>query len=429
MGVEPGADLFDFNEPSPTGKAGFGKWQNPKSPYDRFMEAQGVPIHRDIGVHKVQDLPMAPWKRLGGRGTAIQLLGTEHLWGMYVVEVPGAGALNAERHLYEETYYVVEGRGTTEVWHENESRKQTFEWGPGSLFGIPLNAWHRVVNATSSPAMLLAATTAPNILNLVRDAEFVMNCPYEFTRRFTGEDDYFKPVEDIHADPVRGLAMRLTNVIPDIVTCELPRDNRRSFSYRRVEPHMAGANFYMKIAEYETGQYSKAHKHSSGAILVCIKGKGFSCTWPDTLGMKPWQEGRGDDVKQQTYEPVGMISAAPMRGDWFHQHFGTDPEGLQAADLRRPLRTGFPARRRPRRPGQGRGRGGHPRRRQRHRLHGRGPADPRDLRAGTGDQRHAEPHAAMGLRDPDPAGRGIGAGGVLRTPHPASPGFRLSPDP
>ncbi len=329
MGVEPGAELFEFHEPSVTGKAGFGKWKNPKSPYDRFMEDQGVPIHRDIGVHKVQDLPMAPWKRLGGRGTAIQLLGTEHLWGMYVVEVPGAGALHAERHLYEETYYVVEGRGTTEVWHEGGGARQTFEWGPGSLFGIPLNAWHRVVNATSSPALLLAATTAPNIINLVRDPEFVMDCPYEFTRRFAGGDDYFKPVEDIHADPVRGLAMRLTNVIPDIVTCELPRDNRRSFSYRRVEPHMAGANFYMKIAQYETGQYSKAHKHASGAILVCIKGKGFSYTWPDRLGMRPWQEGRSDGVRQQTYEPVGMISAAPMTGDWFHQHFGTDPAGLR----------------------------------------------------------------------------------------------------
>ncbi len=329
MGVEPGAELFDFNEPSPTGKAGFGTWKNPKSPYDRFMEDQGISIHRDIGVHKVQDLPFKPWKRLGGRGIGIQLLGTEHLWGMYVVEVPGAGALNPERHLYEETYYVVEGRGTTEVWNENESKKLTFEWGPGSLFGIPLNAWHRVVNATSAPALLLAATTAPNILNLVRDADFVMNCPYEFSKRFAGQDDYFKEVEEIRADPVRGLAMRLTNVIPDIVTCELPRDNRRSFSYRRVEPHMAGANFYMKIAQYETGQYSKAHKHSSGAILVCIKGKGFSYTWPDTLGMRPWEEGRGDDVKQQTYEPVGMISAAPMRGDWFHQHFGTDPAGLR----------------------------------------------------------------------------------------------------
>ena len=132
---------------------------------------------------------MAPWKRLATRHRH-PASGHRAPLGMYVVEVPGAGALNPERHLYEETYYVVEGRGTTEVWHESAGGKQTFEWGPGSLFGIPLNAWHRVVNATSSPAMLLAATTAPNILNLVRDSAFVMNCPYEFSRRFSGEDDY-----------------------------------------------------------------------------------------------------------------------------------------------------------------------------------------------------------------------------------------------
>ena len=340
MGVEPGAELFDWHEPKADGKAGFGKWQNPKSPYDRFIEAQGIPIHRDIGVHKVQNLPLTPWKRLGGRGIAIQLLGTEHLWGMYVVEVPGAGALNPERHLYEEIYYVVEGRGTTEVWQEG-SKKVAFEWSRGSLFAVPLNAWHQVVNATSSPALLLAATTAPNIINLVRNANFVMNCPYDFRDRFDASADYFKPVEEIYADPVRGLAMRQTNVIPDILACELPRDNRRSFDYRRIEPHMAGANFYMKIAQYKTGQYSKAHKHSSGAILVCIKGKGYSVTWPDRLGMKPWEAGLGDQVKKQTYEPVGMISAAPMRGDWFHQHFGTDPEGLRLLVFDGPYGPGF----------------------------------------------------------------------------------------
>ena len=51
-----------------------------------------------IGVSKVQDLPLKPWKRMGGRGTFIQLFGTEGLWGCYVVEVPGGGALNVERH-------------------------------------------------------------------------------------------------------------------------------------------------------------------------------------------------------------------------------------------------------------------------------------------------------------------------------------------
>jgi hypothetical protein len=46
---------------------------------------------------------------MGGNGTFIQLLGTEGLWGCYVVEVPGAGALNPEKHLYEEQYLVVDG--------------------------------------------------------------------------------------------------------------------------------------------------------------------------------------------------------------------------------------------------------------------------------------------------------------------------------
>jgi quercetin dioxygenase-like cupin family protein len=339
--VKRDESLFDWHEPDPGKKAGFGKWKNPKSPYDRFIEGQGISIHRDIGVHKVQDLPLSPWKRLGGRGVAIQLLGTEGMYGLYVVEVPGAGALNPERHMYEEVYYVVEGRGTTEVWQPSRPKKLTFEWSRGSLFAIPLNAMHRIVNATSSPAILLAATTAPNIINLVRNEDYVLNSPYEFLDRFDASDDYFKPVEDVYADPVRGLAMRRTNIIPDIVSCELPRDNRRSFDYRRIEPHMAGANFYMKIAQYKTGQYSKAHKHSSGAILVCIKGKGFSYTWPDRLGMRPWEAGLADQVKKQTYEPVGMISAAPMKGDWFHQHFGTDPTGLRLLVFDGPYGPGF----------------------------------------------------------------------------------------
>jgi hypothetical protein len=101
-----------FEEPKDNRKrAGYGKFLRPNTAYDNFMESQGIPIYRDIGVRRVQDLPRKPWKRMGGTGTFIQLLGTEGLWGCYVVEVPGAGALNPEKHLYEEQYLVVEGRG------------------------------------------------------------------------------------------------------------------------------------------------------------------------------------------------------------------------------------------------------------------------------------------------------------------------------
>ena len=136
-----------WHEPTGGKRAGFGKFGRPKTPYDNFMESEGIPVFRDIGVSKVQNLPLAPWKRTGGRGTYIQLYGTEGKWGCYVIEVPGAGALNPEKHLYEEIYFVVEGRGTTEVWLEGDNRRHVFEWQKGSLFSIPVNAMHRIVNA------------------------------------------------------------------------------------------------------------------------------------------------------------------------------------------------------------------------------------------------------------------------------------------
>ena len=310
-------------------KAGYGKFLRPKTPYDVFMEEQEIPIYREIGVRKVQNLPLKPWKRMGGNGTFIQLLGTEGLWGCYLIEVPGAGALNTERHLYEEQYLVVHGRGTTEVWADGSNKKLTFEWQAGSLFSIPLNAWHRIVNATSSPALLLAGTTAPNSMNLYSNPDFIFNCPYNFKDRYDSSDDYFKPNEEIKPDPVRGLAMRQTNIIPDIIACELPLDNRRSPGYRRIEPHMTGNNFYLWIGQHQTGRYSKAHAHASAAVLICLSGKGYTYTWPSTLGPTPWKDGVGDQVRRQDYEPVGMVSAAPMGGNWFHAHFGTSKEPLR----------------------------------------------------------------------------------------------------
>ncbi|MBX9738458.1 MAG: cupin domain-containing protein [Beijerinckiaceae bacterium] len=318
-----------WHEPKAGENAGFGNFSRPAMPYDRFMEAENIPVHRAIGVHRVHDLPMKPWARLGGRGTYIQLFGTEGLWGMYVVEIPGGGALNAEHHLYEKEVFVVEGRGSTEIWQDGQTKKQTFEWQKGSLFSIPLNAHHRFVNASSSPALLLCGTSAPNMMNLIDNPHFIFNCPYDFTDRYSGNDDYFKPKDDLEPDPVRGLAMKRTNFIPDIINCEMPLDNRRSPGYRRLEPHMGGQRFHLWIGQHETGRYSKAHCHESAAILICVKGKGYTYTWPEGLGSKPWEAGKGDKVMRQDYEFGGMVSAAPMSGDWFHQHFGISKDPLR----------------------------------------------------------------------------------------------------
>ena len=318
-----------WHEPTDTMKrAGAGTFKRPPRPYDLFMEEQEIPIVRDFGVRRVQDLPLKPWKRMGGQGTFIQLFGTEGLWGMYVVEVPGSGALNVEKHLYEEQFLVVEGRGTTEVWLE-DGKKQVFEWQRGSMFAIPLNAYHRIVNASSSPALLLAGTTAPNAMNLYRNNDFIFNNSFVFRDRFDGGEDYFKEDENIRPEPVMGRAMRKTNIIPDVINCDLPLDNRRSPGYRRIEPHMAGNQFYLFIGQHETGRYSKAHGHASAAVLICLQGKGYTYTWHSSLGLHPFSDGQRDKVVRIDYEPVGMVSAAPMSGDWYHQHFGVSKEPLR----------------------------------------------------------------------------------------------------
>jgi len=86
----------------------------------------------------VTELPRKPWARMGGTGSFIQLKGGGGVTGMYVVEILPGGALEPERHMYDELLYVLKGRGSTEVWYDG-MRKQAFEWSEGSLFAPPLN--------------------------------------------------------------------------------------------------------------------------------------------------------------------------------------------------------------------------------------------------------------------------------------------------
>ena len=315
-----------WHEPTAEKRAGHGKFGQPMSDYDRFMEDDGVPVFRGVGLRSVKDLDLKDWPRMGGRGQYIQLHGTEGKWGCYVVEVPPGGALNPEKHLYEEIFLVAEGRGTTEVWLEECGARHVFEWQQGSLFSIPVNAMHRIVNATNKPALLIAGTTAPNLMNLVGSTDFIFNTPYSFSERYSGAQDFYRPSEDIEPDPIRGLAMRRTNLVPDIVNCDLPLDNRRSPGYRRVEAFMTGNKFYLWIGQHETGRYSKAHAHTSAAVLICVKGAGYTYTWPEECGVNPWRDGHTEKVQRVDYGPFGMVSAAPGGARWYHQHFNTSAE-------------------------------------------------------------------------------------------------------
>lgn len=319
----------------PTGEelAGVERYKRPKSPYERYMAEEGIPIVTGIGVYDTREVPLGPWARLGGRGAFLDLDGLQGVKGMHIVEVPAGGALNPERHMYDAFFLVIEGRGSTEVWREGSTRRQAFEWQAGTLFMAPINAWHQLVNATNSPALLLVANNAPPIMNVFQSRSFIFENSHDFPERYDGSDDFFKARSDIEPDEVRHRAAVRSNVFPDIVNCELPLDNQRAPGYRRIQPYFHGflrdASTGGFIAQYPSGRYSKGHYHLSGAVLVCLRGKGYTFNWPVSLGPQPWAAGKGDEVKIQEYTAGGLVAAAPGGGNWFHQHFSVGKEPMR----------------------------------------------------------------------------------------------------
>jgi mannose-6-phosphate isomerase-like protein (cupin superfamily) len=321
-----------YIEPTGDQKAGFKSASNDGFVYakrmatawETYQAEEGLPVYKGVGVYDSRELPRVDWERVGGKATFIQLFGTNNATGMFVVEVPSRGALKPQKHMYEERYIVLDGRGSVEVWKNKSSVKTSFEYQQWSVFSVPLNANYRIINTSSSPALLLGVNTAPRMINLYQSKQFIFENEFDFENRFGGNlEDFWKPAEEFEPQPIRGRAMITTNLIPEAATTYLPLDNNRGPGARWLAPNMVGNTTLQGwIAEYPSGRYAKAHHHSSGAVLVCMRGRGYSLTWPQDIGgTTPWANGKGDCVKMQEYIPGGMVSAAPGPADWFHQHF------------------------------------------------------------------------------------------------------------
>src|SRR5687768_18427933 len=111
--------------------------------------------------------------------------------------------------------YILEGNGSTQVWYD-ENKKVTFEWKTGSLFAIPLNAWHRHFNGRGDrPARYVAVTNAPVVINLFHNLRFVFETPFNFDDRFGGQQNYFDGEGKLYR--ARKTHVLETNFVPDTV--------------------------------------------------------------------------------------------------------------------------------------------------------------------------------------------------------------------
>jgi mannose-6-phosphate isomerase-like protein (cupin superfamily) len=163
-------------------------------PYLDWAEGQGVPIHDGFAINMLK-ADAAPWARFGMNGAICHLKGRDDFLTTFLFEL-APGAVSAPvQHIYEEVIYVLAGHGSTTV--ETEDGSHSFEWGPRSLFSVPLNARYRHFNGSGTETVRLAATnnlTFP--FNLYRLEEFIWDNPMQFpdrlggTNYFAGEGEY-----------------------------------------------------------------------------------------------------------------------------------------------------------------------------------------------------------------------------------------------
>jgi mannose-6-phosphate isomerase-like protein (cupin superfamily) len=290
--------------------------------YEEWIKAEGIPTVEAYGVEDVTALARAPWARTGGSGAFIQLRGMEGFTGMYVGEIPPGEALNPERHLYEELIYILEGHGATEVWSgENGKGKVHFEWQKGSLFAVPLNSWHRLYNGSRQPALFLAVTSAPMMIDLLHDVEFVFGCNHAFDQRFDGRADYFVTADK--REERGGFVSWETNFIADARSALVDPSEAKGAGVRITAFDMGGSTLVGHIAEWPVGRYHKAHFHQGGAILLILRSEGYTLMWPQEAGERPYLTKRGSQVVRVDWREGSVLS--PPTG-WFHQHFNTGSE-------------------------------------------------------------------------------------------------------
>jgi hypothetical protein len=278
-----------------------------KPPYIRWVADEGLDI---ISAHYIKNLntvELKPWARRGGRGVYINHEASRTSSDCYVCEILPGRELAPQRQLFEEMIYILSGSGSTTVWNDAGDRI-TFEWGKGSMFAIPLNAWHQHFNGSGlESARYVAVTNSPGIINLYEYPEFVFNTPFDFKNRFNGEPDYFA-----NRGTQKGLLLE-TNFVADAVSLPLMSAKERGAGGGHIRFKLAKGSMNCHISEFPIATYKKAHRHGPGAHVIIMSGEGYSLMWPD-----------GEEPKRYDWE-VGALIVPPNL--WFHQHFniGTTP--------------------------------------------------------------------------------------------------------
>ena len=230
---------------------------------------------------------------------------------VFLLELAPGGHTEPQRHLFEEVVYVLSGTGSTTVT-TSDGRTHSFEWGPKSVFALPLNCEYRHFNGSGvESAKLSSSTSAPLMMNCFHNDAFIFNNPFSFPDRegkanhFAGEGDFV---------PKRpGKHMWETNFVPDVSKIELREWPERGEGSSNIMFILAEGTMHAHCSEMPVGTYKKAHRHGPDFHVYWVNGEGYSLCWFEgdkEMMNYPWRHG-------VVFAPADQM---------FHQHFNASAE-------------------------------------------------------------------------------------------------------
>jgi len=225
--------------------------------------------------------------------------------------MPPGASTSRQRHLYEEVFFVLSGQGST-TFELADGTTDSFEWGPGSLFSLPVNVPYRLFNGSGQePARIASTNNLCVLLNLFHSEAFIFDNDWNFADR-QGEDRYYHG-EGAVIPAQRGRVMWETNFIPDLNSFELRHWHTRGAGSSNMVFCLADGTMHAHCSEMSVGTYKKAHRHGPDFHVFIVSGQGYSLFW---------YEGDKDFIRFD-WKPGCVFAPTDMI---YHQHFNTSAE-------------------------------------------------------------------------------------------------------
>lgn len=297
--------MSDVAVPAPEGKYMVDTYEN-------WARAEGVPVHEGVTLD-LAALATEPWARMGVNGAMCHLTGRCDYLTMWLLDIPANGATVPQRHMFQAVFTVISGTGTASV-ETSDGVRHSFEWGPRSVFAVPINARYSL--SASAAARVAAISDFRYMLNLFRNERFLFANPAQLG---TSDDFKIATAAVSRADA----AVLETNLVADAARCAIPAGAR---ALTILPPDGILGIDVWKIPGGATGA---AQKLLPGTFIFPLTGSGHTRHWIDGES----------EIGQVDWRP-GMVFAPGLQVVHQHVNTGSAPArllGVQYGSLRYPM--------------------------------------------------------------------------------------------